>query len=101
MKKWPYADFAYLGAEHFRFPLQKNDRVPKRKYLMVEAVFVAGSETVMFYDHYAKEYKRQRSELDEYLERLGTDGWKLTIAGNMVEGKGYQFRRYQFRRAIG
>jgi hypothetical protein len=54
---------------------------------------------VMFFDHYAKEYKGQRSELDEYLEKLGADGWKLTSTGH-YDGKAYQFRRYHFRRAI-
>lgn len=87
MKKWPYADFAYLGVEHFRFPPQPNDRAPKSEYLTVEAVFAADSTTVMFFDHNAKEYKRLRSELDEYFARLAADGWKLTIAGNFVDRK--------------
>jgi|SRR5829696_2495321 hypothetical protein len=100
VKKWPYANFAYLGAEHLSFMLQKGDSTKKREYLTVEAVFVPASEKVMFFDHYAKEYKKQRNELDGYLEKLGVDGWKLTVASNMFEGKGYQFRRYHFRRAI-
>lgn len=98
MQKWPYADFGYINVEHFRKP-QKNDPVQKREYLTVEAVFVS-ENAVMFFDHYAKEYKKQRSELNTYLQKLGADGWKLTTAGNMVDGKTYRFRRYQFRRAI-
>jgi hypothetical protein len=93
MQEWPYADIAYLNVEHFRSIPQK------REYLTVEAVFVS-ENAVMFFDHYRKEYKRQRSELDEYLQKLGADGWKLTTAGNMVDGKAYRFRRYHFRRAI-
>ena len=50
-------------------------------------------------EHYAQEYKRQRSELNEYLEKLGADGWKLTTSG-IYDGKRYQFRRYHFRRTI-
>lgn len=99
MQKWPYADFGYINGEQFRKP-QKNDPVQKREYLTVEAVFIPASETVMFFDHYTKEYKRQRSELDEYLQKLGADGWKLTTTGNMVDGKAYRFRRYHFRRVI-
>ena len=60
----------------------------KRESLTVEAVFVS-ENAVMFFDHYTKEYKRQRSELDEYLQKLGADGWKLATAGNMVDGKAY------------
>ena len=100
MKKWPYTDFAYLAVDYLRFMPQKNSLTDKREYLTVEAVFVS-QNTVMFFDHYAKEYKSQRNELDEYLEKLNADGWKLTVAGNMVNGKVYQFRRYHFRRAIG
>ena len=99
VKKWPYANFAYLGADHLSFMPQKNSSVQKREYLTVEAVFVPGSEKVMFFDHYAKEYKQQRSELDGYLEKLGAEGWKLT-SNSWFDGKSYQFRRYLFRRAV-
>jgi hypothetical protein len=99
MQKWPYADIAYLNVDHFRSIPQKNDPVQKREYLTVEAVFVS-ENAVMFFDHYKREYKRQRSELDEYLQELGADGWKLTTAGNIVDGNAYRFRRYHFRRAI-
>ena len=100
MQKWPYADFAYLNIDHFQFTPKKNARSQKREYLTLEAVFVPASEAVMFFDHYAKVYRRQRSELDAYLEKLVADGWKLTFVGNMFDGKTYQFRRYQFRRVI-
>lgn len=101
MQKWPYADFGYLGVEQLHFMPQKNNLKQKREYLTVEAVFPAGSEkAVLFFDHYTKEYKGQRSEFDEYLEKLNADGWKLTVAGNFFLGKGYKFRRYHFRRVI-
>ena len=87
MQKWPYVDFGYLNVEHIRFMPQKNDPAQKWEYLTVEAVFVLVSENaVMFFDHYTKEYKGQRSELDEYLEKLGVDGGKLTLAGNVYDG---------------
>ena len=100
MQKWPYADFAYLNVEHFRFMPPKNVPESKWEYLTVEAVFVPVSEKVMFFDHDAGEFKSQRSDLDEYLAKLNADGWKLSIAGNILDRKTYQFRRYQFRRAI-
>ena len=100
MQKWPYADFGYLGAEQLYFMTPKAN--PKREYLTVEAVFPAGSEiSVMFFDHYTKEYKGKSSEFDEYLEKLNADRWKLTFAGNFFIGKGYRYKRYHFRRAIG
>ena len=98
MQKWPYADIGYINVEHFRSTPKKDDPAQKWQYLMVEAVFVS-ENAAMFFDHYAKEYKKQRSELDEYLARLDADGWKLTTAG-VYEGKAYQFRQYQFRRAV-
>ena len=102
MQKWPYADFAYLNVDHLRSIPQKNDPLQKREYLTVEAVFPAGSEiSVMFFDHYTKQYKGKSSEFDEYLENLNADGWKLTLADNFFIGKGYRCRRYHFRRVIG
>ena len=95
LQKWPFADIAYLNVEHFR---SKHHAGQKWEYLSVQAVFVS-ENTVQFFDHYAKKYKRQRSELDEYLQKLGVDGWKLTTITNH-EGKKYQSRRYQFRRAM-
>jgi hypothetical protein len=101
MQKWPYADLGYVGVEPLHFLTGKNTLQQKREYLTVEAVFPVESETaVQFFNHYAKEYKAQRSEFDEYLEKLSADGWKLTLAGNFFVGKGYKFRRYHFRRAI-
>lgn len=77
---------------------QKNAPTQKREYLTVEAVFGLVSETaVMYFDHYTKEYKGQRRELDEYLEKLRVDGWKLTIASNICDRGTYQCRRYHFR----
>jgi hypothetical protein len=100
MQKWPYADFGYLGAEQLHFMTPKAN--PTREYLTVEAVFPAGSEiSVMFFDHYTKEYKGKSSEFDEYLENLNADRWKLTLADNFFIGKGYRCRRYHFRRVIG
>src|SRR5689334_15365348 len=97
MQKWPFADFGYMHGERFHKP-QKNDPLQKREYLTVEAVFIPASETVLFLDHYSKEYKQQRNELDQYFEKLAAEGWKLTLASNMLDGKAYYFRRYQFRR---
>ena len=99
MKQWPYAKFTYLGADYVPFMPNKNSSTYKREYLTVEAVFVPGSAKVVFFDHYANEFKKQRSELDEYLEKLWTDGWKLT-SNSWFDGKSYQFRRYLFRRAV-
>jgi hypothetical protein len=99
MQKWPYAELAHIDVQYFRSMPKKNDPGQKWEHLTIEAIFVS-EDTVMFFDHYAKEYKRRRSEIDEYLEKLGADGWKLTTTGTMLDGKGYQFRRYQFRRAM-
>jgi len=102
MQKWPYADIGYLGVEQLHFMPQKDNPKQKREYLTVEAVFPAISENaVLFFDHYTKEYKGQRNEFDEYLEKLNADGGKLTFVGNFFIGKGYKSRRYHFRRAIG
>jgi hypothetical protein len=97
VQKWPYADFTHVNVEHFR-SLPQKESAQKWEYLIVQAVFVAKNH-VMFFDHYANEYKRQRDELDAYLHNLGADGWKLTFTGN-VDREKYQFRRYHFRRAI-
>lgn len=99
MQKWPYAGITYLAVDHLPFTPQQNHPAQKREYLTVEAIF-ASETTVMFFDHYAKQYNGQRSELDVYLDKLDADGWKLTVAGDLFEGKGYQFRRFQFRRTI-
>ena len=98
MQTWPYADFAHIHVEYFR-KLQKNNAAQTWEYLTVETVFVS-ENTIMFFDHYAKEYKKQRSELDAYFANVSADGWQLTYAGSMVNGKGYQFRRYHFRRGV-
>ena len=55
----------------------------------------------MFFDRYTKEYKGKSSEFEEYMEKLGADDWKLIETGGVIEEKGYRFRRYHFRRAIG
>ena len=57
--------------------------------------------SVVFFDRYTKEYKGKSSEFEEYMEKLGADDWKLIETGGVIEGKGYRFRRYHFRRAIG
>jgi hypothetical protein len=96
MQKWPYAKIGYLNVEHFRSSFQNNDPTPKWEYLTVEAMFIPLSENaVIFFDHYTKEYKGQRNELDDYLAKLGAEGWKLTVAfGDADLGqKGYTFRR--------
>lgn len=97
MQKWPYADFTHVNVAHIRSAPKKNASAQMWEHLIVEAVFVS-EHIVQFFDHYTKEYKSRRSELDAYLEKLDTDRWTLTVAGNLVTGKGYQFRRYQFRR---
>ena len=97
MQNWPYAEFAHINVEYFRNP-QKNNPAKTWEHLTVDAIFVS-ENAVLFFDHHANQYKKQRSELDEYLEDLGTDGWRLT-SNSWFEGKAYQFRRYLFRRAI-
>ena len=98
MQKWPYADFTHVNVEYFRSMPQKSGPLQKWEFLTVEAVFVS-ENTVQFFDHYVKEYKSQRNELDEYLQKLSADGWKLVTTGNFAGNK-YQFRRYQFRRTF-
>ena len=101
MQKWPYAKLTHLSVEHFQFNPKRDDSPKKREYLTVEVVFPSASEnSVMFFDHFAKEYRSKRSELDQYLERLAAEGWKLTLAGPVFEGKSYLFRRFDFRRTI-
>ncbi len=97
MQKWPFADFTHINVEHFRSTPQKDTSAQTWEYLTVQAVFVA-EDTVQFFDHYLNEYKRQRSELDAYLRKLGADGWKLT-SNRWVDRRFYQFRQYSFRRA--
>jgi hypothetical protein len=96
MQKWPYADFAHINVAYFR-NLQKSNPAQIWEHLTVETVIVS-ENAVMFFDHYANEYKKQRSELDDYFVQVNADGWKLTHAGSTVNGKGYQVRRYHFRR---
>lgn len=55
------------------------------EYLFVEAMFVLDpqnpqelSNRVMFFDHYAREYGGQKSDLDNYFAKLTADGWELT-----------------------
>ena len=99
MLKWPYADMGYLSVEHWRSIPHKDDPAQTWEYLTIQAVFVS-DHAVLFFDEYAKEYKRQRAELDEFLERLGVDGWKLTTSINKLNASVYQFRQYHFRREI-
>jgi hypothetical protein len=56
------------------------------EYLFVEAMFVLDpqdpqelSNRVMFFDHYAKEYRGQKSDLDHYFAKLTAEGWELTM----------------------
>ena len=101
MQNWPYADVMYLNAEHMRSLPQQKDALQKWEYLTVEVVFPSASENaVMFFDHYANDYKSRRSELNEYLEKLDADSWTLTMAGPIFKGKAYSFRRIQFRRLV-
>jgi hypothetical protein len=100
MQKWPYVNFAYLNVEHLWLMPLMDASAPKWENLTVEAVFSPVSENIMFFDHYTKELKSKRSEFDKYLKKLGEDGWKLTLSGNLFDGKTYQFRRYRFRRSI-
>ena len=97
MQKWPVADFTHINVEYFRFTSERNTPAPIWEYLTVQAVFVA-EDTVQFFDHYLNQYKRQRSELDAYLQKLAADGWKL-ISNHWADRTSYQFREYSFRRA--
>lgn len=101
MQKWPYSDFTYFNPEHMRSMLQKDDPAQTWEYLTLETVFVPPSENVMFFDHYANRFRSERSELDEYLQKLSADGWKLTMAGPLFTGRSYLFRQVRFRRAAG
>ena len=56
------------------------------EYRLVEAMFVPDpqhpqelSDQVMFFDHYAKAYREQKSDLDDYFAKLASEGWELTI----------------------
>jgi len=99
MQKWPYVDIAYLNVGHVRSMFVKKNSTPKWEYLTVEARFIPHSENALiFFDHYAKEYKGQRSELDAYLAKLSAEGWKLTIATSNDE---YGGKAYMFRRSVG
>lgn len=98
MQTWPNADLTHINVEHFRSTSGKHDLRQRWDYLVVEAVFVS-ENTVQFFDHYVKEYGSQRSQLDEYLKKLGADGWMLTISAQF-NGKRYRFRRYQFRKVF-
>jgi hypothetical protein len=55
------------------------------EYMSVEALFVPDpqdprqlSDRVMFFDHYTREYRGQRSDLDQFFAKLTAEGWKLT-----------------------
>ena len=75
MQTWPYADFGYIDVEYFRSMPQGKDAAHRREHLIVQAVFPSASgNIVIFCDHYAEEYRSQRSELDEYLAKLNADG---------------------------
>ncbi len=68
----------------------------KWEYLNVEARFLPTSKSaVMFFDHYAKEYKGRKSDLDHYFTRLNLEGWKLTMAfhDDRQSSNAYVFRR--------
>jgi hypothetical protein len=68
----------------------------KWEYRSLETRSVPDSQnTIMFFDHYAKEYKGQRSDLDNYFVKLGAEGWKLTMRSYEVNDnrKIYVFRR--------
>lgn len=70
--------------------------MPKWEYLNVEARFLPASKNaVMFFDHYAREYKGQRSDLDHYFAKLSVEGWKLTMAfhDSIQSSHAYVFRR--------
>ena len=61
------------------------------EYLFVEAMFVLDpqnpqglSNRVMFFDHYAKTYRGQRSDLDHYFAQLSAEGWELTMGPCLV-----------------
>ncbi len=68
----------------------------KWEYLNVETKSLPASRNaVMFFDHYAKEYKGRKSDLDTYFVKLSTQGWKLTMAfyDDSHANKVYLFRR--------
>ena len=90
MQKSPYVEIGYLNVEHVRSMFVKSSAA-KWEYLTVEARFIPHSENaVIFFDHYAKEYKS--------LAELSAEGWKLTIA---VSNDEYGGKVYMFRRSVG
>ncbi len=71
----------------------------KWEYLNVETRSLSASQNaVMFFDHYAKEYKGRKSELDTYFVKLSTEGWKLTMA---FHDDSRTSNAYLFRRPVG
>jgi len=67
------------------------------EHLTVEVRFFPDSKNIMFFDHYANEYRTQNSELDQYLAKLGVDGWKQVMGLGSVQDrphvKGYIYKR--------
>jgi len=79
---------SFFGISTLRkeYPKMENALLRDWEYLFVEAMFVLDpqkppglSNRVMFFDHYAKEYRGQRSDLDNYFAKLSAEGWKLTM----------------------
>ncbi len=71
----------------------------KWEYLNVETRSLPASRNaVMFFDHYAKEYKGRKSDLDNYFVKLGTEGWKLAMA---FHDDAHSSNAYVFRRPAG
>jgi hypothetical protein len=72
--------------------MQKSDS-QKWENLTVEIRFIPDSpDLIMFFDHYAHEYRTQKSELDNYLAKLAADGWEQKM------GLGWVSRRPKHKR---
>ena len=66
----------------------------RSEHLRLEVRFLPASQTaLLFFDHYAKQFMSQKSDLDHYFAKLGAEGWKLTGYDTQGETKLYMFRR--------
>ena len=64
-------------------------------YLFVETMFVIDpqnpqelSDRVLFFDHYAKEFRGRRSDLDHYFAKLTSEGWELAMGPWSYDDRG-------------
>jgi hypothetical protein len=78
--------------------MQKSS-VKNWEHRTVEVRILPDSQNVMFFDHYAKQYREQKSDLDHYLAKLHADGWKQ-IMGLWPFQANPNIKIYVFKRLI-